>query len=290
MARTPSAPDAMAFSVPKDIQNHPVRNVDRARQREMWWSVVFVSLLVGALLLVAWEHSQWTDLGYEMTRLQQRARPPSEAEHRHLRLELETLRAPQRIEALAIRDLQLVAPSQTEAVVLERRAGGGHAAPHARGAAVGTRPGGVDDDEGSRPESVAAHRARPRAAGGGPVRGLGGRHRGAAGLAAGLPSTRRCSRRRRHRRTARTTLEPASRRHRRSARPHPRDERRRGLDLRGSQQRSSTRPTSADAVCWALGDCTRRGARRSSRSACPEEPRLRLPRRQVSLGGCRPRR
>jgi cell division protein FtsL len=118
MGRTPSAPDAMAFSVPKDIQNHPVRNIDRARQREMWWSVVFVSLLVGALLLVAWEHSQWTELGYEMTRLQQ-ARAASEAENRHLRLELETLRAPQRIEALAIRDLHLVMPSQTEAVVLE---------------------------------------------------------------------------------------------------------------------------------------------------------------------------
>jgi cell division protein FtsL len=118
MARTRLAPDAMAFSLPKDIQNHPVRNVDRARQREMWWSVVFVSLFVGALLLVAWEHSQWTDLGYETTRLQQ-ARAAIEAEHRHLSLELETLRAPQRIETLAIRDLHLVAPSQTEAVVLQ---------------------------------------------------------------------------------------------------------------------------------------------------------------------------
>jgi len=118
MAGTRSAPEAMAFSVPKDIQNHPVRNVDRARQREMWWSVAFVSLLVGALLLVAWEHSQWIDLGYAMPRLQAE-RNASEAEHRHLRLELETLRAPQRIETLAIRDLHMVAPSQMEAVVLE---------------------------------------------------------------------------------------------------------------------------------------------------------------------------
>lgn len=118
MGRTPSAPDAMAFSVPKDIQNHPVRKVDGARQREMWWSVVFVSLLVGALLLVAWEHSQWTDLGYERTRLQQ-ALASSEAENRHLRLELETLREPRRIEELAVRDLHLVAPKQTEAVVLD---------------------------------------------------------------------------------------------------------------------------------------------------------------------------
>jgi len=107
----------MAFSVPKDIQNHPVRNVDRARQREMRWSVVFVSLLVGALLLVAWEHSQWTDVGYDTTKLQQE-RQAIEAEHRHLLLELATLREPGRIERLAMQDLHLVAPSQTEAVVL----------------------------------------------------------------------------------------------------------------------------------------------------------------------------
>jgi cell division protein FtsL len=118
MARTPAAQEAMAFSVPKDIQNHPVRNVDRARQREMWWSVVFVSLFVGALLLVAWEHSEWRDLGFATDRLQHE-RAAAEAESRHLRLELESLKAPQRIEELAIRDLHLVAPSQTEAVVLE---------------------------------------------------------------------------------------------------------------------------------------------------------------------------
>jgi cell division protein FtsL len=117
MARTPSAQEAMAFSVPKDIQNRPVRNVDRARQREMWWSVVFVSLLVGALLLVAWEHSQWRELGFARHRLQQ-ARVAAEAENRHLRLEFETLRDPQRIEALALNDLRLVLPAQTEAMVL----------------------------------------------------------------------------------------------------------------------------------------------------------------------------
>ena len=41
-----------------------------------------------------------------------------EAENRHLLLELATLREPGRIERLATRDLHLVAPSQTEAVVL----------------------------------------------------------------------------------------------------------------------------------------------------------------------------
>lgn len=119
MARTTGASDATAFSVPKDIQNHPVRRVDLARQREMRWSVLFVSIVVGGLLMVAWQRSQWTDLGYDFARLQ-REGAAREAENRRLRLELDTLRAPQRIETLAMRDLHLVAPSQTEAVVLER--------------------------------------------------------------------------------------------------------------------------------------------------------------------------
>ncbi len=119
MARTPGAADAIGFSIPKEIENHPVRNVDLARQREMWWVVATVSVLLGALLMVAWQHSQWTDLGYDLARLQ-KERAAGEAESRHLRLELETLRAPERIEALALRDLHLVAPTQAEAVVLER--------------------------------------------------------------------------------------------------------------------------------------------------------------------------
>jgi cell division protein FtsL len=40
--------------------------------------------------------------------------------NRHLRLEMETLRAPQRIEKLATERLGMVAPDDSEAVVLER--------------------------------------------------------------------------------------------------------------------------------------------------------------------------
>jgi cell division protein FtsL len=40
--------------------------------------------------------------------------------NRHLRLEMETLRAPQRIEKLATERLGMVAPGDADAVVLER--------------------------------------------------------------------------------------------------------------------------------------------------------------------------
>ena len=119
MTRRPGVERPIGFSVPKDIQNHPVRKVDLARQREMWWSVAFVSILVGGLLMVAWQRSQWTELGYEISRMQD-AGAAAETENRQLRLEEDTLSSPQRIEKLAIRDLHLVAPLRTEAVVLER--------------------------------------------------------------------------------------------------------------------------------------------------------------------------
>ena len=119
MARRPGPADAIAYSIPLEVENHPVRKVDHDRQREAWRMAVVVAVMLGGLLVVAWQHSQWRDLGYELARLQ-KARAAGEAEQRHLRLELETLCAPERIERLAIRDLRLVAPSQTEAVVLER--------------------------------------------------------------------------------------------------------------------------------------------------------------------------
>ena len=119
MTHIPGVEGPIGFSVPKDIQNHPVRKVDLARQREMWWSVAFVSILVGGLLMVAWQRSQWTELGYDISRMQA-AGAAAETENRQLRLEEDTLSSPQRIETLAIRDLHLVAPLRTEAVVLER--------------------------------------------------------------------------------------------------------------------------------------------------------------------------
>ena len=50
----------------------------------------------------------------------QRERASEEEIRRHLRLEIETLRAPQRIEKLATERLGMVAPSAEDAVVLER--------------------------------------------------------------------------------------------------------------------------------------------------------------------------
>ena len=57
--------------------------------------------------------------GYEVQRLE-RERASEEEVNRHLRLEIETLRAPRRIEEVAIKDLKLVAPDRDQAIVIER--------------------------------------------------------------------------------------------------------------------------------------------------------------------------
>jgi cell division protein FtsL len=119
MAHTPGVTDAIEFAVPKDVQNHPVREFDRVRQRELWWWVLVVSVLVGGLLLLTWQHYQFTDLGYGIDRLTQAA-AAEESVRRHLLVEQATLRSPQRIEEIAMTQLHMVAPTQTEAVVIER--------------------------------------------------------------------------------------------------------------------------------------------------------------------------
>jgi cell division protein FtsL len=108
------------YAIKKDVRNNPiVRELDDARQRELWRSVGVAAFLVLVLLFSAWQHFELLSHGYRVERLQ-RERAVEEDAARHLRLEIETLRAPKRIEALALQQLRLVTPSRDEAIVLER--------------------------------------------------------------------------------------------------------------------------------------------------------------------------
>ena len=108
------------YAIRKDVRNNPiVREVDETRQRELWTSVGIAGFLVLVLLFSTWQHFELLRHGYRLEQMQ-RERTAEEEAARHLRLEIETLRAPRRIEALAIERLQLVAPSREEAIVIER--------------------------------------------------------------------------------------------------------------------------------------------------------------------------
>jgi cell division protein FtsL len=108
------------YAIKKDVRNNPiVREIDEARQREMWKSVGVAVVLVLSLLFSAWQHFELLRNGYQLEELQ-RQRAAEEEAGRRLRLEIETLRSPKRIESLATSQLHLVAPSREEAIVLER--------------------------------------------------------------------------------------------------------------------------------------------------------------------------
>lgn len=112
--------ESFEYAIRKDVRNNPiVREVDEARQRELWKSVGIAAFLVVVLLGSAWQHFELLRHGYQVEELQ-RQRTAEEETGRRLRLEVETLRSPKRIEALATEQLHLVAPSNAEAIVIER--------------------------------------------------------------------------------------------------------------------------------------------------------------------------
>jgi cell division protein FtsL len=112
--------EAFEYAIKKDVRNNLiVRQVDEARQRELWTSVAIAGLLVIALLFSAWQRTELLRHGYRVEQMQREK--AAEAERgRQLRLEIDTLKSPKRIEALATGRLHLVAPGRDEAIVIER--------------------------------------------------------------------------------------------------------------------------------------------------------------------------
>ena len=112
--------EAFEYAIKKDVRNNPiVREVDESRQRELWTSIGVAGFLVFVLLVSAWQHFELLRHGYQIEEMQ-RERATEEEAGRRLRLEIDSLRSPRRIEALALEQLHLVTPSRDEAIVIER--------------------------------------------------------------------------------------------------------------------------------------------------------------------------
>jgi cell division protein FtsL len=82
-------------------------------------SVAVGVFLVAVLLFSAWQHFELLRHGYRIEQMQ-KERAAEEEISRHLRLEIETLRSPARIERLATQRLGMVAPGAEDATVIER--------------------------------------------------------------------------------------------------------------------------------------------------------------------------
>ncbi len=113
-------PQGFEYAVRKDVRNNPiVREVDSERQAEMWKMLGLASLVVLAVMFWTWQHFELLRNGYRLEELQ-RQQAAEEDTARHLRLEIETLKSPKRVEGIARTRLGLVTPSREDAIVIER--------------------------------------------------------------------------------------------------------------------------------------------------------------------------
>ena len=112
--------EAFEYAIKKDVRNNAiVREVDEARQRELWKWLAVASMLVVVLLFSAWQHFELLRHGYRIEQTQKERAEEAEI-NRHLRLEIDTLRSPVRIERLATERLQMISPGPGDASVIER--------------------------------------------------------------------------------------------------------------------------------------------------------------------------
>ena len=112
--------ETFEYAIRKDVRNNPIaREVDRDRRREMARATVVGVFLVAVLLFWALQHFELLRYGYGFEQMQRERAAETEI-NRHLRLELESLRSPTRIERLATDRLHMVAPGPDEASVIER--------------------------------------------------------------------------------------------------------------------------------------------------------------------------
>ena len=108
------------FAIKKDIRNNPVvRGVDPQQRREFRRTVTLAAMILAMVLFSVWQHFEVVRSGYELERLRREQTDEASA-NRKLRLEMEMLRAPQRLEERAVRELHLVVPSAADTIVIER--------------------------------------------------------------------------------------------------------------------------------------------------------------------------
>jgi cell division protein FtsL len=108
------------YGIKQDVRNNPiVREIDRDQRRQFLRNIGITALVVGMLLFSAWQHYEVWRHGFEIEAVDKQ-RAAEDAINRKLRLELDTLRSPARIEYQATTDLHMVVPTAKDTLVVER--------------------------------------------------------------------------------------------------------------------------------------------------------------------------
>lgn len=109
--------------VSPQVRNAPiVHELDRVRQRELRGSLILAVPLVAVLVFSVWQHFELLQHGYRIEQMRQEYARQQEL-NRHLRLEIETLRSPARIERVATGQLHMVAPRGEQELLMAPGAG-----------------------------------------------------------------------------------------------------------------------------------------------------------------------
>lgn len=108
------------YAIKKDVRNNPiVREADSRQTHEFMRTAAMWGLILLMSLFAAWQHFEVFRHGYEIEKVLA-AKQQEEAINRRLRLQVETLRAPQRIEEIATHDLKMIVPPASSTLVIER--------------------------------------------------------------------------------------------------------------------------------------------------------------------------
>lgn len=104
-------------AIKMDVRNNPiVRELDRARQRELWRWMLVGGALVGVILFSLWQRFSVMRVATEIESVQRELGQAGE-QHRRLLLAVEQLSAPQRIERLATKQRMVHADQATTRII-----------------------------------------------------------------------------------------------------------------------------------------------------------------------------
>ena len=112
-------------AIKMDVRNNPiVRELDQARQRELWRWMVVGGALVGVILFSLWQRFSVMRVA---TQIESTDRDLAQARdlQRRLRLDVERLSAPRRIEQLALRAHMVRADRTTTRIIVRPAAASG---------------------------------------------------------------------------------------------------------------------------------------------------------------------
>lgn len=97
------------------INSNVIREADSKSHRDYIVITVLAAIFLFGLFAYAWQHYRWIQYGYRIEEAQKKKEQLTEI-GRQLRLEQASLRSPQRIDAIARRDLGMVLPAPGQLV------------------------------------------------------------------------------------------------------------------------------------------------------------------------------